>query len=111
MTKLIYLLARILSIVIIGFLALFILEGFDPLFNWQSGLAHAILALVAVMATVIAWKWPKIGGWIFVIVGLIPTWEVIKSSSPVYWHEILIGAVPLLTGILFLIEGFQKPKK
>jgi uncharacterized membrane protein HdeD (DUF308 family) len=112
MRKLIYFLPRILSIVIVGFLALFILEGFDPSFGWQSGLAHAILAIVILAVTIIAWKWPKVGGWIFVVVGLVPTWEVIKSpDSSAFWSQLLIGIVPLLTGVLFLIEGFQKPKK
>jgi len=111
MKKLIYLLPRILSIIIIGFLALFILEGFDPSFGWQSGLAHAVLALVVLVVTIIAWKWPKAGGWIFVAVGIAPLWEAIKSgsSSPAYLGQLLIGIVPILTGVLFLIDGFKKP--
>lgn len=107
-----YFLPRVMSIVIVGFLALFILEGFDPSFSWQSGLAHAILALIVLIVTIIAYKWPNIGGWFFVVAGIMPIYEVIKSSdSSSLWSQLLIGIVPILTGVLFLIEGFKKPKK
>jgi len=107
-----YFLPRIVSILIVGFLGLFVLEGFDPSFGWQSGLSHALLALVALAVAIVAWKWPKVGGWFFLVAGIMPLWEAIKSpDSPAFVGQLLIGIVPILTGVLFLIEGYKKPQR
>ena len=103
--KVVFYLSRILAIVIVAFFALFILEGFGPDFGWQDSVSHAVLALAALAATIVAWKWPKIGGWLFVIFGV---YFVIMFFNSREWSSLLIGGAPLLTGILFLIEGFGK---
>lgn len=109
MNKIIYFSSRILSVVIIGFFALFVLEGFSPGFGWQSGLSHFVVTLVVLGATVVAWKKPIIGCWFFIILGLY--YLVFASHPQQYWQGILIGGVPLLTGILFLIEAMKKTAK
>lgn len=110
MEKFIYYLPRALAILIIALLSIFILEGFDPEFGWQDSLMHLLITLAALGATVVAWKWPKIGSWFFVLFGLsflLPM--VFYNAQP--WSGLIMGGVPLLIGVLFLIEGFKKSKE
>jgi len=53
MKKFIYYLPRILSILIVVFLAMFILEGFSPGFGWQDFLVHLLMTLSALGATIL----------------------------------------------------------
>lgn len=108
MKKIIYYLPRILSILIVAFLAMFILEGFSPGFSWQDSLMHLLMTFSALGATILAWKRLKFGGWIFVLLGLT---YLLLSFRQQWWDGIIIGGVPLLTGILFLAEGFRKNNK
>jgi hypothetical protein len=105
MKKIIYYLPRILAIFIVAFFAAFILEGFSPEFSWQDSLAHSVLALIALFASAIAWKRPGIGGWIFVAFGAYYLLEIFRSQ---WWGGLIIGGIPLLAGILFLVEGSKK---
>ena len=105
MKKIIYYLPRVLSIIIVAFFAMFILEGFGPDFGWQDSVMHLIIALIALGATILAWKKPKIGGWIFIIFGL---WYFKGIMANEWLISLLIGGIPLITGILFLIDGFKK---
>jgi hypothetical protein len=106
-TKFIHYLPRVLTILIVVFLAMFILEGFSPEFSWQSSLAHGLLALAAFLAAVIAWKRPGIGGWIFVIFGAGYLAKIFNSN----WQTgLIVGGIPLLAGILFLAEWLGKRK-
>jgi len=104
MKKILYYLPRVLSILIVSFFAVFILEGFGPDFGWQDSVMHGILALVVLMITFIAWKWPKIGGWIFIILGMRFLLGIFTRD---WWSGLIVGGVPLITGILFLIQGFK----
>jgi len=109
MKKFIYYLSRILAILIVAFLAMFILEGFSPEFGWQDSLYHLIITLIVLGGTILAWKRPKIGGWIFILLGLLVYLNMI--FRPQWWGVIIIGGILLLTGILFLMEGFRKRHK
>ena len=90
MKKILLYLPRIFSVIIVAFFAMFILEGFDPNFGWRSGLMHFLLALLILAVTIISWKKPKIGGWLFIILGLY------------FWNNIFVAAVHIITGVLFL---------
>jgi len=107
MKKLLFYLPRVLSIILVGFFALFIAEGFDPEFGWQSGVGHAVLALAVGLLTAATWKWPNVGGWVFVAMGLLYWWSVIRAG---WYGGLFIGSVPILIGVLFLVEGFRKKK-
>lgn len=105
MGKFIYYLPRILSVLITIFFSIFILEGFDPEFGWQSGLAHGALAAASLIASIIAWRWPGIGGWLFAAFGVWYLWSISVAG---WWGGMIIGGIPLLAGILFLAEWFGK---
>ncbi|MBE3128229.1 MAG: hypothetical protein IMZ60_00930 [Actinobacteria bacterium] len=110
MNKFIYYFPRILTILIVAFMAMFILEGFSPGFGWQDSLMHLLVTLIALGATILAWKRPKIGGWIFVLLGLGLMYLLLFFRQQ-WWNGIIVGGILLLTGILFLIEGFRKGNK
>lgn len=105
MKKFLFWLPRALTILIVAFFAMFVLEGFGPDFGWQDSVAHGVLALVALAVAIIAWKKPKIGSWFFVAFGIYYLLMAFKSWE---WTGLLVGGVPLLTGVLFLVEGFRK---
>ncbi|MFA5086861.1 MAG: hypothetical protein WC470_00995 [Candidatus Paceibacterota bacterium] len=98
--KPIYYLARILSVLIVVFFAVFILEGLSPEFGVMDSLSHLIPTLVVLLISAIAWKWAKIGGWLFILFGIycLLFFKMDLSSA-------VIGGVPVITGILFLLEG------
>jgi hypothetical protein len=108
MKNIIYYSSRILSVLIIAFFALFILEGFSPNFGWQDGLMHGLVTIIVLGITVVAWKWPKIGSWFFIVLGV---YYLVVVFNDEWWNGLIIGIIPLLTGILFLIEGFKKTAK
>lgn len=106
MQKFVYYLPRFLASLVTLFLFLFVLEGFSPEFGWQSGLAHFVIASVMLLFTILAWKKPKIGGWIFLALGI---YYLIITTSQGYWQMSLPLSLPMiLSGILFLVEGFKK---
>jgi hypothetical protein len=102
--KIIYYLSRGLTVLIVLFFAVFILEGFDPEFGWPDALSHFFTALIVLAITITAWKWPKIGGAIFIVLGL----GLMVFLHPWWWNGLAIGGLPFLSGVLFLIEGYQK---
>lgn len=108
MKKLLYYLPRVLSILIAVLFGVFILEGFTSGFGWADSLAHALTTLLVILATIVAWKWPKVGGFVFVLFGLMYLVMIRRGDS---LSGLIFGGVPVLAGILFLIEGFRKSKK
>ena len=93
--------SKILSIIIVCFFAIFILEGFGPEFNLMDSLSHLLLTLVILGITALAWKKPQIGGWFFVLLGLV---YLVDNFNSNYISLIMFSAIPLLTGILFLFK-------
>lgn len=66
---------------------------------------HLLMTLSALGVTILAWKRLKFGGLIFVLLGLTYLLLIFRQQ----WRDgIIICGVPLLTGILFLAEGFRK---
>lgn len=104
MKNLIYYIPRALSILIAAFFAIFILEGFGPDFHWQDSASHLVLTLIAAIPAITTFKHPKIGGWLFIALGA--AFAFFFSGNIL--NTIIISGVPILTGIMFLIE---KPEK
>lgn len=98
--KLLYRLSRTLAIIFIAFVSIFALDVFsEP--DWPVALLmHLIPSLILVVITAIAWKNEKIGGILFIVVGLIMAG---------FFHgqvAFLITALPAcVIGVLFLISN------
>lgn len=104
MKKIIYYLDRLLSVLIVCFFAAFVLEGFSPQFTWMDSLAHLVPTLIVLGITFVAWKKPKIGGWLFVLFGLFCLVFLGAKSGT----GIAIALVPFVAGLLFLSEATFK---
>ena len=100
MKTLLYYLPRILSLIIVGFFALFILEGFSPEFGWPSALAHLGLTLMMLVAATVAWEYPKLGGWVFLALSLSFAFLLRQDQL----SSLIIAGTFLLTGLLFLVQ-------
>lgn len=101
MKKILYYLPRVLTVGIVIFLYLFVLEGFSPEFGWQSGLSHFILATIVLLIGIVAWKKPKIGGWLFLAPLLI-------SLVLMQWRLLAVSSFSALIGVLYLVEGYNR---
>jgi len=105
--RILYILPRALAIAITIFFAAFIFEGLTPGFTWVDSFRHFVITLAMLAATVLAWKWPDTGGWLFLIVGVYYMSSIFSDS---WWNGLIIGGIPLLTGFLFLAEGLLRDR-
>jgi hypothetical protein len=114
-SKFIYWTPRILSIIIILFLALF---SFDVISSDLSlgeiitgMLVHNIPTLVLIIIVIISWKYEIVGGIAFLLAGLM--YIVFATTRAEIWYiaiawSIQIAGPALLTGVLFMVNWFQK---
>jgi len=105
MNKIIYWLPRILAVLFIIFISLFALDVFEQP-GWPLALLiHLIPSFVLVALTIFSWKKEKIGGYAFLLVGLLMMLFTRLESLVVSLPVIIIG-------ILFLAsEHYSKSKK
>ncbi len=108
--KLLYWLPRILSLLLVAFFLLFSLDVFTEGSLWWEIVVgffmHNIPTLVLGGITWLSWKKEKIGGIIFIILAIIftlffKTYEILPSL-------LTITGIPLLIGILFLVNHYKK---
>lgn len=104
MKKIIYWLPRILAVLITLFFGIFIWEGFGYNFTWRDSLIHFLTTLILIIITAAAWKYPRIGGWIFIAFGIFSLF----FFRPLLWIGLLIGGILIIAGILFLNERIKK---
>lgn len=119
--KIFHWLPRVICILAILFISMFAADSFAPgLTIWQqlgAFFIHLIPSFILVALLILAWKWEKIGGIIFILLGL--------GLSPVIFQHnydmnqsvgmslgiILAITFPfVLVGILFIISNFIKKK-
>ena len=108
--KFFFWLPRALSIIFILFLGLFALDIFipdQPLSYYLIGLfMHLLPNLLLIALLAIAWKWEKIGGILFVPLGLIFTiFFNTYTSIPTF---LFISFPVFLIGTLFLIDNYLR---
>lgn len=107
---------RILSIILILFLAMFSLDVFENCYSfWECIVAlfmHNIPSLFLLIILIIAWKYEVVGGVTFILIGLFYMLMVLSNANlDSDWIAIAIISTPaFLIGILFLIAWFKKKK-
>jgi uncharacterized membrane protein YccC len=103
LSKLLYWLPRVLSILFIVFVSLFALDVFGEPQWFLVLLMHLIPSFILIILTVVAWKFEMIGGIIFVVAGFL----FLISSR----FESLVISIPvIIIGLLFLM-GSKKSFK
>ena len=94
---------RVLGILYILFLSMFALDVFgEQLSVGQTMIAlamHLIPSAVMIAAVAIAWRWPAIGGLIFIAAGLV--YSLTMGLHHPSWIAIIAGPV-FVIGALFL---------
>jgi hypothetical protein len=115
-------LPRIICILAILFISMFALDAFEPgLTIWrQLGdfVMHLIPSFILIAFLIIAWKWERVGGVLFMIIGLgFSPFIFMMNFRHNHSIWISLGIISLITlpfvivGILFLISNSLKRRK
>jgi hypothetical protein len=115
-------LPRVIGIAAILFISIFALDAFEPgLTIWQQlghFFMHLIPSFVLLIILLLAWKWERAGGIIFIMIGLgfSPLIFMInynRNHFP-FWTSVINGVVVAMpfavVGILFLVSAYKKKK-
>lgn len=97
---------RVLGILFSLFLSLFAFDSWEGVESFWEGLAgffiHLLPVYIVLFALVVGWKWPRLGGLLFLIIA-------VAFSLVFGWRDattLLLLAAPLaLIGVLFLWDG------
>lgn len=104
MNKTIYFAARGFAILFIIMTALFVLDLGK--FSWLGLLMHLLPTLILLIVLIISWIWEKIGGVLWILVGLS---YIFIAWGDVDWLAYLIMAGPaIIIGLLFLWPHYQE---
>ena len=95
--KVLFLTPRVLSGLITLFFLAFTLEGLD---NLADGLMHLLFALPFVLITIWAWKKPRDGGIIFMLIGGLLLVFIHEE-----WASVITWTVIFATGLLFYLSN------
>jgi hypothetical protein len=113
---------RIIGILAILFVSMFALDAFNEAYTLKEqilGFAmHLIPSYILLVMLIIAWKWERIGGIIFIIIGLITSPFVFLRNYDMnhsFWMSlsvILMITFPfILAGLLFIISHYLKKQE
>ncbi len=117
--KFVYWTPRILSILMLCFLALFSLDIFGNNYTfWETVVGlfmHNLPVFVLLAVLIISWKREIVGGVAFILAGLGYLYlALIRGEIPWYialsWSMIIAGPL-FLIGILFIINWLKKKKR
>ena len=119
--KVFHWLPRIICICAILFISMFALDSFEPgLTLWQQlghFFMHLIPSFILLALLIFAWKWEKIGGIIFMVIGLVFSPVIFLKNyymNHSFWISlsvILMITIPfVIVGILFVVSHSLKRK-
>ena len=114
-------LPRIICILAILFISVFAADAFAPgLTIWQqlgAFFIHLIPSFILVAVLILAWKWEKIGGAIFILLGLglspfifQHNYEMNQSIGMSLGIILMITFPFVIVGILFIVSNFMKKR-
>ncbi len=115
---------RVLTILFIAFLSLFALDVFGEGYTfWETLVAlfmHLIPHFLLIILLVIAWKWERVGGLLFIGLGLVflfwfGGWDMLTGNATGFRAEnwfggLLIPGIVAGVGILFLVDQVYRKK-
>ncbi len=110
MNKYLLWIPRVLGIAFAVFISIFALdvfgEGSGFWITLVALLIHLVPTYLIVAAIIISWKWPKVGGWIWIALGLL---YLAMAGGKVHWSAlVLLPAPAIIIGILFLLQSQRK---
>lgn len=124
MKNLLYWTPRILAILFITFLSLFALDVFGEGYSfWETIIAlfmHLIPQFLLIALLVIAWRWERVGGLLYVSLGLVflfwfGGWEMLTGTATGFRAEnwfggLLVPGFVAFVGLLFLADQVYRSK-
>jgi hypothetical protein len=99
-SKIFYWLPRILSILFIAFISIFALDVFGQPQWFLALIIHLIPSFFLIFFTVIAWKFEKLGGILFIAIGIALLFITNFEGLILYIPAFVIGALYLYKGFL-----------
>ena len=103
--------ARGVAILGIGFISVFALDvfGMEGPLAWRLAgfLVHLAPSLALTGLLAVAWRWPGVGGALFIAAGLSP---LLLLSNPV-WTNLLLGGPFIAAGAGFLAGAIAEPRR
>ena len=103
---------RVLAILFAAFISIFALDVFGE-YKFPLVLValfmHLIPTFIIIILLLIAWKWEKVGGIIFIILGLLFTLLFRTYEHPLSF--LIISGPVFLIGFLFLMSKLKGKKK
>ena len=105
--KVLYWSPRVLGILFAIFISLFALDVFMEGYGfWETIVAlvmHLIPTAIILIILAIAWRWERVGGFIFIALGVL---YIALFWDPSRWPAYLMISGPLfLVGVLFILDG------
>lgn len=101
---------RVLAILYAIFISLFAFDvwSMDGTFWERLGgfLIHLAPTYTILIALFVAWRWPLLGGSLFIAVAVI--FSVLFGWEQEWQSFLLLGAPPVIIGLLFLWDGWLK---
>ncbi len=111
--QLLYWSPRILGIMFALFISLFALDVFsegEPVFKAVAGfLIHLIPTYLIIIALILAWKWERSGGIVFIGLGLV--YIVMAWGRENIYAFLFISGPLIIVGILFLLNWLFMQKR
>lgn len=106
-------LPRILLVLFAAFLSLFALdifsEGYSILDTIVGLFMHLIPTFLLLIVLAIAWKFPLVGGVLFILLGAV---SIFFFDTYEHWISfVLISIPPFVIGVLFLLDGWYRRHK
>lgn len=112
---------RILGILAILFISIFALDAFEPgLTVWQqvrNFALHLIPSFILAIILFVAWRWERIGGLLFLLIGIVFTPFIylhnFRMNHSVWISIGVVLAITfpfILTGLLFILHHRLKNK-
>lgn len=112
--KALYWVPRVLAVVLAAFISLFAFDVFGEDYTLSEKIVafaiHLLPTFLLIAILIIAWKWERIGGLIYLALGIFYLLMMIGEDIPLIAYLAIPGWV-LLTSALFLINGLKSRKQ
>jgi hypothetical protein len=116
MKHLLYWTPRVLVILFAAFISLLALDVFAEGYSfWETIVAlfiHLIPTFLLVIALIIAWKRERVGGWLFIGLGILfLVWFGGPPEPGLWFANFFMPGLLFLVGVLFLADQIYRQKK
>ncbi len=103
---------RGLAILITLFVFSFIIDVVGDSFEWYMPLMAALPGVIFLIVTLVSWRWPLIGGIVWIALGASYAYQYFVRFSGGDWVAIVVmSGVPVVIGMLLVVRYLLDLKK